>query len=308
MSETSRTFGQMNLLDTIKSTPSPESGSGPTPSDAPDGPTIAPSGPHPAPASLSPAQAKEMGLLTSGTYGRISNTSFATERADIYRSLVNRLRLRTASRGSTLYVMTWKHRRTPAGRLISALRASEPPTSAKGNISSLLRSNTSSPEQPKNSTGYSPDLGLSGWSTASARDWKDTAGMALTGTNPDGSERSRKTVELLAGWQSPTRMDSDRGEYQNDQGDKDKSRLSNLGLVTETACPARLTVSGQMLTGSSAGMESGDQLNPAHSRWLMGLPSSWDLAAPLKAKTARKCSGDTATRSTPNRRKPSSRR
>ena len=29
------------------------------------------------------------------------------------------------------------------------------------------------------------------WPTPSARDWKDTPGMALTGTNPDGSERKR---------------------------------------------------------------------------------------------------------------------
>jgi hypothetical protein len=32
---------------------------------------------------------------------------------------------------------------------------------------------------------------LASWSTPSSRDWKDTAGMATTGTNPDGSERIR---------------------------------------------------------------------------------------------------------------------
>jgi hypothetical protein len=30
------------------------------------------------------------------------------------------------------------------------------------------------------------------WTTPAARDWKDTPGMAATGTNPDGSERSRR--------------------------------------------------------------------------------------------------------------------
>ncbi|HGN8631395.1 DNA cytosine methyltransferase [Klebsiella aerogenes] len=61
----------------------------------------------------------------------------------------------------------------------------------------------------------------------------------------------------------------------------------------------RLTVFGEMRTGSFVEMANGVQLNPAHSRWLMGLPHVWDESSPgwqeWQAATASADSKDTAT-------------
>ena len=99
-----------------------ESESGATLSDKPDGQTIEMCGLVVAPVSLSARQAKEKGLLTSGTCGQRGSTLLKS--ATLASFLVNRLQVNLLSRGSTLFRLTWKDRILPSGRLIYALRAS----------------------------------------------------------------------------------------------------------------------------------------------------------------------------------------
>src|SRR5262245_23961175 len=97
---------QMTFEDLESSTCSPESACGATPSDVQAGPTTDPSGPAPVLASLSARQARERGLLTSGTCGRQPFTS--SRSADLSFALANRLRVTTDLLGSTLFRLTWK--------------------------------------------------------------------------------------------------------------------------------------------------------------------------------------------------------
>ena len=244
-----------------------ESGSGVTLSDKRSGQMIEKYGQEVVPANLSARQAKEQGLLTSGTSG--PHSIISSKSAILGQSLANRLQAKTDLLGSTLFKLIWKQRTTPSGRLIPALRASVLRTSAK------------------DFTGWpTPNTPSGGPNTKSSK--KHTGGMDLDG------------AVTLASW--PTPMAGSKGtETYNDAGNTDSSRKT-VALVAPWSTPIANKwgfpdahgshegpqVSGANVTGFPASTEKPGQLNPAHSRWLMGLPIAWDFCGATVIRLSRR--------------------
>ena len=264
--------------DTSSATSSPGSGYGATPSGEQGGPMTAPSGPEAAPASRSARRASKKEPPTPATCG-LSGSGLSAS-VVLSQSLASRLAQRFATVGSTLFRQTWKVLTTPSGRQLWVHTASAHRIS---------------------------DKGCSSWPTPQHRDDKnastDQTKVLARLTRENASSNLQDTAQLaVSPWATPTTRDHKDGAC-NLENVPVNSLLGRQVLLTTPAAWSTPRANkwgfpdahgshespfGQPATGSLASTEKRGQLNPAHSRWLMGLPREWDACAPTATRSSRR--------------------
>ena len=199
----------MTSMASPKSTSSPGLGGGRTPPASPDGPMTDLFGQALAPASRSRSRAKGPDLLMQGICGPTFTDSSVPDGP--LSSWESRLRERLAMVGSTESPLIWRLKTTPAGMSISRLAPWTPPTSVNEATGSLWPTPKASTAGETSRSGDRKDEPLIGglmrgiastWVTPSARDWKDSAGMATQAG--DRTRLDQLPRQMVHSGQTPT--------------------------------------------------------------------------------------------------------
>jgi hypothetical protein len=92
----------------------------------------------------------------------------------------------------------------------------------------------------------------------------------------------------LASWPTPMEHEARLGFQNRMTGKKGTQESLTTVAVKNLAPDLDPRISGLTAIGFPAATVKPGQLNPAHSRWLMGLPPEWDACAPTATPSSRK--------------------
>ena len=263
--------------------------------------TILPFGQDLVPANHFHQQEMEKAQQTNDISGL--NSTVWSKSAALQKSLANRLQEKVEHLGSTLYKLTWRKKITPRGWSYSQLVASAHRTKDKDCIG-LPKTHWSTTRTTDGTGGPRPveirdgkavrvskttgqTFGINLADQAKLSHWptplgQDQIGSARTTTkaqkwsDPSSRQQTQHTsldAARLAHWPTPIKSDA-RGS-----AGAEPRKMAELPNLVRLTGPMRLTATGQIQTGSTVEITSGGQLDPAHSRWLIGLPTEWDDCA-----------------------------